>query len=314
MSVGSRRLSRRVKLRDLDTLMTVVNAGGMRKAAEVLHLSQPAVSKAIAELERALGVPLLDRNRQGTEVTRFGQALVDRASVVFDELEQAVRDLGDLADPGAGEVSLACAETINAGLVAASMERMTRQFPRMAFNVDSGDTPLLLSHFLMKRISDFVITRPHGTVVEPGIRTEPLFRERLRVVAGRNSRFAERRRLTLEELANEPWILSRNEALGDSPVVQAFRAAGLTLPRHKVLTGSLNVRHTLLASGRFVTVMPHSLLRFSAAMRSLKVLPIEVGKWEMPTMILTLANRTLNPSAGAFLDLVREIARPLGEA
>ena len=313
MTLDSHRLKRRVKLRDLDTLMTVVRAGGMRKAAQLLHLSQPAVSKAVADLEDAFGAPLLDRSRQGTEVTRFGQALVKRAAAMFDELQQGARDIHDLADPDGGEVSLACAETLNAGLMAAAMERMTRQIPRMGFNVDSGDTPVLLSHFLMQRVSDFVITRPYGAVMEQTIRAEPLFRERLQVVVGRASPWAQRRKLSLEELADEPWILSRNEAVGDSPVVEAFRAAGLTLPRRKVLTGSLNVRHTLLASGRFVTVMPRSLLRFSGALGSLKVLPVEIGQWAMPTMVLTLANRTLNPAATSFLDLVREMARPLAD-
>ena len=313
MKLELQRLKRRVKLRDLDTLMTVVSAGGMRKAAELLHLSQPAVSKAVAELELVLGVPLLDRSRQGTEVTRYGQAIVKRAAAMFDELQQGLRDLGDLADPQGGEVSLACAETLNAGLVSAAMERMSLQFPGMVFNVDSGDTPVLLSHFLAQRVSDFIITRPYGAAMDTHIRAEPLFRERLHVVVGRTSPWAPRRKITLAELADEPWILSRNEVVGDSPVVEAFRAAGLSLPRRKVLTGSLNVRHALLACGRFVTVMPHSLLRFSAARASVKVLPIEIGRWAMPTMILTLSNRSLNPAAGSFLDVVRELARTLTE-
>lgn len=67
------RLKRRLKLRDLDTLMTVVSAGGMHKAADLLHLSQPAVSKAIAELEDALGVSLLTRSRQGSTSPATGR-------------------------------------------------------------------------------------------------------------------------------------------------------------------------------------------------------------------------------------------------
>src|SRR3989442_12588575 len=156
MSSEGRHLKRRVKLRDLDTLMTVVSVGGMRKAAEQLHLSQPAVSKAVAELENTLGVTLLDRSRRGVAVTSFGQALIKRAAVMFDELQQGARELEHLADPYGGQISLACAETINAGLVAAAIERMTRQHPRVSFGVDSGDPPVLLSHFLLERVSDFV--------------------------------------------------------------------------------------------------------------------------------------------------------------
>ena len=306
-------LIRRVKLRDLDTLATVVRAGGMRKAAEALHLSQPAVSKAVAELEDAVGFPLLNRSRQGVAVTEYGRALIKRAAAMFDELQQGLRDLEGLADPECGEIELACSETINAGLVAAAVERMTREFPRVTFGIDSGDTPVLLSRFLLERISDFVITRPYGAVIDPAIRAEPLFRERLQIVVGRGSPWASRRKLTLAELMDQFWIVSRNEATGDSPVVEAFRDAGLPLPRRRVLTGSLNVRYSLLATGRYVTAMPHSLLRLGAARASLKVLPIELKPWGMPTMILTLADRSPNPAAVKFLDIVRELSRSLAD-
>jgi DNA-binding transcriptional LysR family regulator len=304
------RLKRRVKLRDLDTFAAVAATGGMRRAAEKLHLSQPAVSKAVAGLESALGVTLLDRSRQGIQVTESGQAPLKRAAAIFDELEQGARELDRLADPYGGEISFACAETLNGGIVSAAMERMSRRYPGVAFSVDSGDTPVLMSNFLEGRVSDFVITRPYGAVIDPAVHAEPLFREKLRVVVGRNSRWAQRRKMELAELAGEPWILSRNEATGDSPVVEAFRLAGVPLPRHTVLTGSLNVRHSLLATGRFVTVMPHSFLRFGAT-QALKALPIPLGQWSMPTMILTLASRSLSPAAHTFLQVVRELAREL---
>ena len=98
MPTEIRRLLRRIRLRDLDTLATVVRAGGMRKAALELHMSQPAVSKAIAELEDAVGYSLLDRSRRGVEVTACGQALIRRSSAIFDELRSGVRELEDLAD------------------------------------------------------------------------------------------------------------------------------------------------------------------------------------------------------------------------
>ena len=310
MRSDTERLKRRVKLRDLDTFAVVVASGGMRKAAEKLHLSQPSVSKAIAELESALGVTLLDRSRQGIQVTDFGRSLLKRAEAIFDELEQGARELDQLADPYSGEINFACAETVNGGIVSAAMERMSKRYPGVAFSVDSGDTPVLMSRFLEGRVSDFVITRPYGAVIDPAVRAEPLFREKLQVVVGRNSRWAQRRKMELGELAGESWILSRNEATGDSPVVEAFRLAGVPLPRHTVLTGSLNVRHSLLATGRFVTVMPHSFLRFGAT-EALKVLPIPLGQWSMPTMILTLASRSLSPAAQTFLQAVRELAREL---
>ena len=305
------KVKRRVRLRDLDTLVAVVHTGAMRKAAEQLHLSQAAVSKAVQELERAFGVALLERSSRGVEATACGQALVRRAKAVFDELQGALREFEHLGDPAGGEVHLGCMETLHAGLVGAAVERLVHQHPRMRFQFESGQSPELIDHFLRERLVEFVIARPYVLPLPPGIEGEPLFHDQLRVVVGLESPFARRRRLTLDELAGESWILSRNELLPQTPVVEAFAAAGLPMPAQRVISGSLNMRYNLLATGRFVTVMPHSLLPFAKHRSMVRVLPVPLPLWRTPTMILTLQGRTLGPAARLFLATVRELAKPL---
>jgi DNA-binding transcriptional LysR family regulator len=100
----SDRIGRRIKLQDLHILMAVVEAGSMGKAARHLNTSQPNISKSIADLEHALGVRLVDRQRQGVEPTAYGRALLDCGLAVFDELRQGVKNIEFLADPATGEV------------------------------------------------------------------------------------------------------------------------------------------------------------------------------------------------------------------
>ena len=102
------RIGRRLKLRDLHILFAVVQWGSMAKAATHLAMSQPAVSEAIANLEDALRVRLLDRSSRGIEPTIYAHALLKRGHVVFDELRQGIRDIEFLANPTAGEVRVAC--------------------------------------------------------------------------------------------------------------------------------------------------------------------------------------------------------------
>src|SRR5258705_11414065 len=85
------RVGRRLTLRDLNILLTVAVAGSMAKAATRLAISQPAVSRAIAGMERTLGVILLDRSQQGVEPTIYGRALLRRGIAVFDELKLGVQ-------------------------------------------------------------------------------------------------------------------------------------------------------------------------------------------------------------------------------
>jgi DNA-binding transcriptional LysR family regulator len=85
------RIGRRLRLRDLNIFLVVVKERSMSRAAVQLAISQPVVSKAIADMEYELGAPLLDRGRRGVEPTLYGRALIKRSVAAFDELRQGVR-------------------------------------------------------------------------------------------------------------------------------------------------------------------------------------------------------------------------------
>jgi DNA-binding transcriptional LysR family regulator len=101
------KIKRRLKLRDLDILMTVVQAGSMGKAADLLNIFQPTISKSIADLEHTLGVRLLDRKPQGVEPTSYALALIRRSAAAFNELKHGVQEIDNLADPTSGELRIA---------------------------------------------------------------------------------------------------------------------------------------------------------------------------------------------------------------
>src|SRR5215472_4875553 len=84
-------IGRRLRLKDLHAFLMIVQWGSMARAAEQLGVSQPAISKIVADLEHALAVRLLDRGRRGVEPTLYGRALANRAMIAFDELKQGVR-------------------------------------------------------------------------------------------------------------------------------------------------------------------------------------------------------------------------------
>src|SRR5882724_311360 len=112
------RIGRKIKLRDLHILLAVVQAGSMAKAGSQLAVSQP-----IAEMEHALGVPLLDRGSRGVEPTRYGRALIKRSLAVFDELKQGIKEIEFLSDPTVGEISVGSTEPLSAGLVTRVIDR-----------------------------------------------------------------------------------------------------------------------------------------------------------------------------------------------
>ncbi|MFO1224928.1 MAG: LysR substrate-binding domain-containing protein [Burkholderiaceae bacterium] len=302
---------RRVRLRDLETLLAVVQAGGLRKAAGVLHLSQPAISKAMRELEEALGVRLLERGRRGTEPTVHGEALVRRAQAVLDELHNALLELDWLSDPEGGEVRVGGGDVQQAGILALTAEALLDAHPQMRFTFEAAQSRELVTQLLPQRLVDLAVTRPATLPPPAGIEAEPLYQERLCVVVGKEHALAGRRRLTLAALHGERWILSRNELQSDSPVLQAFADAGLPLPQRRVESSTLSLRQRLLASGRFITCVPHTVLPFLRQTTSLRMLPVDLPAWPTPTMVLTLRGRVPSPAAAVFLQVLREQAARL---
>src|SRR5260370_19718901 len=205
------RIGQRVKLRDLNILLAVAKSGSMGKAAADLAVSQPVVSKAIADLEHALGVRLFDRSPQGVETTIYGKALLRRGLVAFDELKQGIRDIEFLADPTVGELRIGCTESISAATLPLIIDRFSEQYPGVVLDVEDIDFRSFVPK-LRDRTFDLVLTRRGlpGADREPvhDLNIEILFDDELVVAAGMHTRWARRRKIDLAELFDGRCILS----------------------------------------------------------------------------------------------------------
>jgi DNA-binding transcriptional LysR family regulator len=131
------------------------------------------------------------------------------------------------------------------------------------------------------------------------------------VVANARSSWAGRRKITLAELVNERWILQPSGNVIRVLIEEAFRAEGLDIPGKKVSSVSMQLRTHLVATGRYLTIMPGSALRFNAKRWSLKVLPIKLQMKAVPTAIVTLKGRTLSPVVETFTAHARAVAKSL---
>ena len=301
-----------MKLQDLHVLMAVVQAGSMRKAAAQLNITQPSISRSIAELEDAVGVPLLDRTPQGVELTEYGRALLDGGVAMFDDLRQAVKKIEFLADPATGEVRIGCIPPLAASFVPAVIDRVSRRHPRIVFDLVVSQTDAL-HRALGERTVDFLIAQRFGPLADQQLEFEILYSESYVVVAAAHNPLARRRRIELADLVNELWVLQPQDSVIGSIAKEAFRASGLDFPRTTVVTFPRDVRMSLVATGRFLTIVPDSALRFSTGRPELKVLPVELPAAPVPNGILTLKNRTLSPAAKLFIEHAREVAKPLAK-
>ena len=305
----SDRIGRRMKLHDLHVLMAVAQAGSMSKAAALLNTGQSAISRSIAELETALGVRLLDRNRQGVKPTEYGRALLDGGTAVFDDLRRTVKNIEFLADPTVGEVRVGCNPFLAASFVSAAIDRLSRLYPRIVFRLVTAYAETLHRE-LIERNVDLLIARGSGSAADERLDYELLFDDPYFVAAGAHNPWTRRRKIELAELVNEPWVLPPPASTLGSVAVDAFRTSGLEYARTIVIGEPLEVRISLLATGRFISIFPASVFRFSARSPELKVLRVKQSLSHVPVGIVTLKNRTLSPTAQLFIDTARDVAKP----
>lgn len=304
------RIGRRIKLSDLHVLLTVVAAGSMNKAAKLLNTTQPAVSRSIGTLEQTIGVRLLDRRPQGIEPTDYGRAVLDGGAAVFDELRQTLTSVEFLTDPTAGRVRIGCSPLLAASFVSAVIDRVSRQFPRIVFDLVSAPVETVHRDLSERRL-DFLITRKVGPVGDSRLNFEGLFDDSLVVVAGSRHPMARRRKVTHRELAGQLWVLPPPELVLGSAIVDALRALGLVDHGANVTTVSPEVRMSLLATGRFLTIFPASAMRLPVGRTGLKVLPISLPIVSVPNGIVTLKKRTLSPVAQLVIGIARDVAKLL---
>jgi DNA-binding transcriptional LysR family regulator len=305
------RTKRRFKLRDLDVLMAVVQAGGIGKAAVRLGVSQPAISKSVADLEKTLGIRLLERSRQGITPTPYAAALIRRGTAIFDELRQGLQDVEFLADPSAGEVRLGAAEPLTVAVIGPAINQLSRQFPRLRFHVTVGDAAALYRGLADRRFE--VALFRIGKRVPDEFDVDTLFDDVLIVATGAKSPLTRRRKLALSDLLDEPWATFPSDSPYGSLVEDVFRSRGLNPPQPTVASLSPYLLNELRANGHFLSIIPRFSLELPRRHPSIAALPISLPETRMPVGIVTLKNRVLSPRVKLFLDRLRLVAKPLAK-
>jgi DNA-binding transcriptional LysR family regulator len=164
---------------------------------------------------------------------------------------------------------------------------------------------------LRERRLDLLLGRIMPEIADD-LNVEILFREGLSVVVGQDSPWARRRKVTLAELAGGPWIFGEPDNIVRSLVSKVFSDNGLDAPRVSIVSVSMHLRLELLTTGKYLSTIPNSFVRYGVDRWSLKILPIDLGL-RLPVGIFTLKNRTLSPVALDFIKNVRSVAKSIAK-
>jgi DNA-binding transcriptional LysR family regulator len=304
------RIGRRIKLRDLHILLAVAKAGSMGRAAAELAMSQPVVSKAIADLEHVLGVSLLDRSARGAEPTIYGRELLRCSVSVFDELRHGVEALQFLSDQSGGELHFGCTEGGAAGFVPAVIDALVAKYPQLRFNVETADPATLVERLRQREIEFAIGAAPDRT--SDDIELDTLFNERFVVMAGQANPWTKKRNIALADLVGERWILQPPTSIAGIHAAAAFRACGLEPPLAQVTSFSVPLTHQLLTTGRYLALLAVAMAKLARHL-PVRRLDVRFDGFPRTIAIMTLKNRTISPLARLFIERAHAVARPLRE-
>jgi DNA-binding transcriptional LysR family regulator len=231
---------------------------------------------------------------------------------MFDDLRQAVKNIEFLADPTAGEVRIGSVPVFAASFVTAAIDRLSRRYPRIEFHLVTGLVEKL-HRDLVDRTIDIAVAAKFGPLADARMGFEFLFDGSFVIAANAQDPWARRRKIALAELVSERWTLpSPDSALG-LLYREAFRASGLEYPRAAVIADAIDVRMSLLETGRFLTIFNPSILRFPMPRQGIVALPVKLPIVAAPIGLFTLNGRTLSPVAKLFIACAHEVAIPLAK-
>jgi LysR family transcriptional regulator, transcription activator of glutamate synthase operon len=236
----------RVSSDDLRAFLAVAEAEHVTAAAGQLHLSQPAVTRAIGRLEDQFGVKLFDRPGHRVRLNAFGQVLAWHAGQIVAQLDAASTEIARLLDPQAGPVRVGFVRTLGTWLVPDLVGSFKTVEPGVEFELRQGLSEQLADQLLRGDV-DLILTSPRPRLPEQ-VGWELLGDERLELAVPPGHRLAARRRIRLAEVAAEPFValavISEFRELSDrlcreagfSPAV-AFEADGVATVRALVGAG-----------------------------------------------------------------------------
>ncbi len=296
----------RVSVRHLRLVAAIAESGSMIRAAEQVGRTQPAVTRAVRDLERDLGVTLFERGNRGVSPTRYGEVLVRHARRVLAQLASAGEEIEDLVHGTGGRVVVGTLLAASAWLLPRAIVQLRRDRPRVSVDVVEGTHDRLLPMLLHGDL-DMVVGRLSEFRHRAGIRQEPVYSEEIVTVARPEHPLVHRGALELADLQETDWILPPPETTLRRQIEKVFFDAGLDPPRCMVQSVSLLTNRNLLYASDLVGAWPRGVAADDLAYGRLVSLPVDLGGILWPVGVSTRKNSPLSPTAEALLSALRAV-------
>lgn len=287
-----------MELRVLQYFLTVAREGNITRAASLLHITQPTLSRQLMQMEEELGVKLFCRGKHNILLTEEGMLLRRRAQEIVDLAEKTTKELMHGEEEVSGEISIGCGETKNMRPLSEMMASFQQKYPDVNFNIYTA-------------IADDVKERLENGILDMGLLLEPVeiskyhyvrmpLKEKWQVLMRRDSQLAEKQKITPKDLTGVPLIMAKRQSVRN----ELENWFGYDRERLRIVS-TCNLSHynqsAMVESGIGVALV----MEFSCNQDTLCLRPFD-PEIESGCVLVWKKNLTLSPVVQRFIQYVKE--------
>ncbi len=285
---------------DLEAFIAAVETGSFSRAAERIYLTQPAISKRIANLEHDLGTRLFDRIGRQIALTPAGQSLLASGHRILSEIEDARRGISNIAGLVSGKLCMATSHHIGLHRLPPALKSFHGRYPAVELDLRFMDSEAACQTIEQGRLELAVVTLPRTR--SKRLKAARIWDDPLEIVVSQHHSLANRDKVSLTDLRQQPAILP-----GPSTFTRELILQALGKIRHDIhismATNYLEVLKMLVSIGFGWSALPRPMID-----ESLKVVHIEGINIHRQLGIITHAERTLSNASKAMIAAIRATA------
>jgi DNA-binding transcriptional LysR family regulator len=303
----ARRPRHQLKTRQMALLMAIDESRNLHQAALATHMSQPAASKMLKDMEELFGVALFERLPRGMRPTVYGETLIRHVRMALDNLAQGQSAIATLQAGLSGQVNMGVILTPSMTLVPQAIAATKAEAPHLSIGVEVGTSDVLVDQLKRGRL-DFLIARIPAQEEDFHLIYEDLSEETECAVVRMGHPMLERRDLTLQDLGTSAWILSPRGSILRHQFDMLFRRHGLAAPINVIETTAMSVIKGLLQQTDFLHLMPMEVARYYVASHELSILPVDLPCNMDSYGLIMRSDHVLTPGANLLLKHIRRVA------
>jgi DNA-binding transcriptional LysR family regulator len=291
--------------KQLRAFLTVADTGNVTRAAEVLHLVQPAVSRQLKLLEEDIGAPLFQRERHGMVLTEAGKALVVYARRAMLELERARAEIAGAAEGIGGLVTVGLLPSTTSLLSSALVSALAQRYPGIRIRIAMGYAGTLMRWLESGEVDAALL---YGAERSPDIQATPLIEEPLWVIAPPGAKLRRGRPVALASLATRPRVLPRAPH-GIRTLVEHACAVSNVQLQIAAETNALSVQRSLVLGGQGWTILPPIAVADDLRNGLLSGAPLSAPPITRTIVLALPTNRPTGPAVRCTVELLVDCAR-----